>query len=569
MSNGDLSQITSEIPDLIGVISRKRQTKVPGNAPLDEFGEYFDYNRFYNEGTPAADADSRSRSDASSIPGLTSGPSEEDGAPSPRSTEDAFHFKEAVEKVKQHDDRFTLPAREIRPNGPESYPWHMELDNTLASGGPDIQGYGGSSPLSPASSNGTAPSAYHSSSSADSPLSRGKRHRPLDNPEKVAQMRKIGACFRCKTRKVNCDQQSPCSRCKADAAKYCNDDGELAEHMCFRRQSAGSDLVFQVIWRTVPPIVASQKGNPEGWSVYFSPRPTTEQPLVITVARDESSYLNGSQRWQRWQNNQAQAAPQYVLDPHHIPEDTELIRWASYQMVGGESLDLQSALDVLVSNYAQNEHSFLPHHALVRKVHHMRCMYKIWRHEKFFCQRYPGSSLEELPSQLSQDLKRILVFRMKPLESDILTQFGKILDTSLKQHERLPLWACMMQFMLMYRDIYALNRSEDICGDPQQIKSVTMSTFSNLVVMCEISFGKKKPEAMADDANVNPAMNIVKRQLNECFRSVEMRRDEFYRTIQDCPTHSSMLDRLFCVLLIGPQRGAARPGARASKRAKR
>lgn len=54
-----------------------------------------------------------------------------------------------------------------------------------------------------------------------------------------------------------------------------------------------------------------------------------------------------------------------------------------------------------------------------------------------------------------------------------------------------------------------------------------MSTFSNLVVMCEISFGKKKPEAMADDANVNPAMNIVKRQLNECFRSVEMRRDEF------------------------------------------
>ncbi|KAI0829973.1 hypothetical protein F5Y06DRAFT_209912 [Hypoxylon sp. FL0890] len=262
MSNSDLSQITSEIPDFIGGLPKRRQPKVP--APPDEFDQYFDYKRFY-EGTPAADADSRSRSDASSIPGLTSGPSEEDGAPSPRSTEDAYQYKEGLEKIKQHDDRFTVPAREIRPNGVESYPWQMEIDNTQGSSGADSQGYGGSSPLSPASSNGaSSSSAYHSSTSGDSPLSRGKRHRPLDNPEKVAQMRKIGACFRCKTRKVpvsshaylsapfligyKCDQQMPCSRCKADAAKYCNDDGELAEQLCFRRHSASSDLVFGAIW---------------------------------------------------------------------------------------------------------------------------------------------------------------------------------------------------------------------------------------------------------------------------------------------------------------------------------
>ncbi|KAI1415698.1 hypothetical protein F5Y13DRAFT_147784 [Hypoxylon sp. FL1857] len=271
MSNGDLSQITSEITNFIGGLPRRRQPKV--SAPPDEFDQFFDYARFY-EGTPAADADSRSRSDASSIPGLTSGPSEEDGAPSPRSTEDDFHYKEAVEKIKQHDDRFTVPAREIRPNGVESYPSQMEIDSTLvgssvADGQGYSQGYGGSSPHSPASSNGaSSSSAYHSSTSGDSPLSRGKRHRPLDNPEKVAQMRKIGACFRCKTRKVpvsslacfflfllapfliryKCDQQMPCSRCKADAAKYCNDDGELAEQLCFRRHSSSSDLVFGAMW---------------------------------------------------------------------------------------------------------------------------------------------------------------------------------------------------------------------------------------------------------------------------------------------------------------------------------
>ncbi|KAI2616593.1 hypothetical protein GGR54DRAFT_233327 [Hypoxylon sp. NC1633] len=245
MSNSDLSQITSEIPDFIGGLPKRRQPKVP--APPDEFDQYFDYKRFY-EGTAAADADSRSRSDASSIPGLTSGPSEEDGASSPRSTEDAFHFKEAVEKIKQHDDRFTVPAREIRPNGVESYPWHMEIDNTLGPNGADVQGLGSNTSLSPASSHGTTSSAYHSSTSVDSPLSRGKRNRPLDNPEKVAQMRKIGACFRCKMRKVTCDQQMPCSRCKDDAARYCSDDGELAEHMCIRRPLPSSDIVFGVIW---------------------------------------------------------------------------------------------------------------------------------------------------------------------------------------------------------------------------------------------------------------------------------------------------------------------------------
>ncbi|KAI0151917.1 hypothetical protein F4776DRAFT_1851 [Hypoxylon sp. NC0597] len=559
MSNSDLSQITSEIPDFIGGLPKRRQPKVP--APPDEFDQYFDYKRFY-EGTPAADADSRSRSDASSIPGLTSGPSEEDGAPSPRSTEDAFHYKEAVEQIKQHDDRFTVPAREIRPNGVESYPWHMEIDNAGSSGA-DNQGYGGSSPLSPASSNGaSSSSAYHSSTSGDSPLSRGKRHRPLDNPEKVAQMRKIGACFRCKTRKVPCDQQMPCSRCKADAAKYCSDDSELAEQLCFRRHSGSSDLVFGAIWRKVNPPAVSHRGNPQRWNVYFKPCSTTEVPLVISVVRDEGNNLNSNQTWPRWQTNPAQTAHRYFLNPHCVPEDAILIKWASFQILGRESHDFQSALDVLVCRYSQEEHYFLPHHQLVRQVHNLRCMYRIWRQERLYCQRFPDSGLEELPNQIRQDLRRIILFRMKTLELDILDKLWKILEKP--QHDRLPLWACMMQVILMYRDIFALNRSEDI-GDALQVQSLTTSLFNNLVVMCEICFGKKKPEIMADDGNP------VKRQLNVDFRKVENFRDEFYQTVQDCVTyqHSSTLDRLFCVLLIGPQRGATRAGARASKRARR
>lgn len=52
-----------------------------------------------------------------------------------------------------------------------------------------------------------------------------------------------------------------------------------------------------------------------------------------------------------------------------------------------------------------------------------------------------------------------------------------------------------------------------------------MSLFSNLVVMCENCFGKKKPEAIVDDGNFQTS--AARRQLNDDFRTVEGRRDDF------------------------------------------
>lgn len=67
--------------------------------------------------------------------------------------------------------------------------------------------------------------------------------------------------------------------------------------------------------------------------------------------------------------------------------------------------------------------------------------------------------------------------------------------------------------------------SIDLCGDQLQIQTITTSVFSNLVVMCEICFGKKKPEPMTEDGS--PMLSAAKRQLNADFRRVEIRRDEF------------------------------------------
>ncbi|KAI5862720.1 hypothetical protein GGS23DRAFT_89463 [Durotheca rogersii] len=234
-------------------------------------------------------------------------------------------------------------------------------------------------------------------------------------------------------------------------------------------------------------------------------------------------------------------------------------------MLGDGASDFQTALDALVRNYARSGQSFLPHYDLVRKVHEMRCLYRIWSHQKFFYQG-SGPCLDELPGQIRQSLKRIAISRMKTREVDVLAQFRKALDSGLKPEERLPIWACMMQFILMYRSLFDLNQSEDLRGDPLQIRTVTTNLFSNLVVMCEISFGKKKPEAIADDGN--PATGPIKRELNADFRRVESRRDEFYQSCSNDP-RSCRLDHLLGVLLAGTQRGATRSGARAPKRARR
>ncbi|KAI1075077.1 hypothetical protein F5B20DRAFT_585652 [Whalleya microplaca] len=552
MDNHDLSlpQLASQAPGVINQVEKRNPTQ------STDFDQYFDYKRFYGEES-AADPESRSRSDASSIPGLTSGPSEEDGAPSPGPSVDPFHLKLAVKQFKQHDDRFTVPAREIRPNGAEPYPPEMEIDNPPSPNTyvPNTKAPVGKNTMF-SHSKGVSP-CTHVPIQGDSPLSRGKRNKPLGDPDKVADVRKVGACSRCKARKITCDAQGPCMKCKSAAAKYCKDDDGLAECMCFRRPFNGPNFVFHTIWKVESdpsPAVSrnNTQGCPQNWKVYYDAYPAAAVPLDVSVLG-----VNGHN------------AKQYVLNRDSVPEAVRLFQWAESQMARDETPNLQTALDALTMNYAQKGNYFLPLFDLVRKVHEIRCMYKIWRHWKFFCQKGPGWNLEELPPSIHKGLKGIATHRMKALESDILSQIEKCHKVDVKQPDRLPLWASMLQLILMYRDIFTLFQSEGLREDYEEVKMMTEKLFNNIVVMYETCFSKKKSEPIVEDGTPNG--NATALQLNAYFRIVEARRDEFYQAIRDCPSrrYSCKLDFLLHFLLAEPQKGQTRSKARETKRARR
>lgn len=181
-----LSEIVSQVPSIIKLSKRAR------DPTSDICSQFFNFDEYY-EGEPSSPG-TRTRSVTCSDPGLTSGPSEVDGASSPGPGEDIFQSEVTIKQVKQHDDRFTVPEREIRPKGLQ-YPSKIHLDN--------VPSPTGSSPTSHTVmilSNPGSPPMHDASIT----LQRGRRTQPLDqqNRQKAAFMRNLGACFRCRERKV-------------------------------------------------------------------------------------------------------------------------------------------------------------------------------------------------------------------------------------------------------------------------------------------------------------------------------------------------------------------------------
>lgn len=203
MKGQDLSQILSQVPGVIRDVKEVRKNTNTHPTPLNfDLDQIFDFPLYYGD-RQRGGHDARSRSDASSTPELTSGSSEEDGAHSPGPSVDAFRLKDAVKKVKQQDDCFTLPTREIRPKGGGvSYPLNIQLDNTLGHYGSSTQ-----FPQDVIANNSRSPRSLDGAplDSNTVPVkntSRGKRSGPVANSDKIACVRKRGACARCRALKV-------------------------------------------------------------------------------------------------------------------------------------------------------------------------------------------------------------------------------------------------------------------------------------------------------------------------------------------------------------------------------
>jgi hypothetical protein len=220
-------------------------------------------------------------------------------------------------------------------------------------------------------------------------------------------------------------------------------------------------------------------------TIYFNPYRPRAPPLtvpVVTVERetcDRSSYSFGTR------------GTQYQLDTDRFSlSENMLVEWASSQM-RSEDGGFQSALDHLVMSFMDSSRpDILPQSDLLQKVHKLRCLYKVWSQTEFVCQRQQGCNLEPLPRELGLVLKAMSAKLIKGIENDVL---GELAGRRPKMAaDRLALWACMMQIVLLYHDLITIVSSQEpwIHKDLQQ-KAENLLNYA--AVMCDLHFGKKKP----------------------------------------------------------------------------
>jgi hypothetical protein len=184
--------------DLLGVSGAQ-------DVNIDEWFDYPGYCR-----GDQMDVDPQSSSGYESIPALThtSSTSRSDAGdlfsssppPSPP------RMRKQLDEYKQHDDHLTIPQAGERNVKASTYLPLMQMQHSFAAdprsapdsqrGSPDVTTRITS--VSPP----RGPLTPDSASSSKSPLGRGKRTKPLNNKEDVAEVRAMGACYRCKITKV-------------------------------------------------------------------------------------------------------------------------------------------------------------------------------------------------------------------------------------------------------------------------------------------------------------------------------------------------------------------------------
>ncbi|KAI1180608.1 hypothetical protein F4777DRAFT_254707 [Nemania sp. FL0916] len=522
-----LSQLASQVPGVLTQVSKRRR-----GTPALDLTQFFDFPAFYGEDEPS-NPGSRSRSVASSDPGLTSGPSEEDGAPSPSPAFDPYH-KEAIRRIKQQDDRFTVPEREIRPKGGLPYPSKIHLD-----GVPSPTGSSSTGNHVVILSNPGSPTMLLDSVVEDNhTLNRGKRTKPLDNPEKVAVMRKLGACYRCKARKVPCDEGAPCSGCTKDAAKSqhtnCN---ELARQICFRQQpTTAFSEINRIICAKMPPRGVAKANL--CFNIFFSQYNSHSPALAVPVLQVEREKYNVSS-----QSREARDT-QYELDTKEFSlDETMLVRWASSQMKL-EDDGFQSALDsFVISCIEYGGLDVLQHSDLLKKVHKLRCLYKVWSQDSFVCRKRGECDLEQLPSEIHRVLKAMAAKLIKGIENDVLSELTARRQ-KLASLDRLILWACMMQVVLLYHDLITVVSSKEV-WIREDLPQKAEALMNYAVVMCDLHFGKKKPTLPTEHGPY----------LSCCFEKAECLQLKFFAEVRQ---QNQPSDKVLIALLAKHQKCSTR-----------
>lgn len=113
----------------------------------------------------------------------------------------------------------------------------------------------------------------------------------------------------------------------------------------------------------------------------------------------------------------------------------------------------------------------------------MACFFRIWKTPSFWC-RDPSGKTAALPISVQAQLRTIVQRGIHSIEHDILKELDSLITPphQPKPDDKLALWACLWQLMIIYRDLTAaskvwLARNDRGLNDPLACK-YSFATFS-------------------------------------------------------------------------------------------
>ncbi|KAM7222147.1 hypothetical protein V8F06_002419 [Rhypophila decipiens] len=390
---------------------------------------------------------------------------------------------------------------------------------------PTIEFFNASSPSSDAS-HGSLPSSESPSDSSHN----GPRGRILRAPEETNEVRKIGACYRCRIGRVKCDTALVCRKCSVDVSKPgC----EFVSKTCIREEPSKVGGVSASRWswkasRFSPRRDDFIKSERTRLHVRFPFQGRSSRGLEITATpfRD----VKGSRN-----------RPLYGIVPDEGPGVDQIIAWVKAQIASNDKQDFESYLEKLHISLtarmagkptlsAQPRGVVKTQQDLLKNILSMRCMWKVWSCEKFDVRTPSGDAVHSNwdTSAIEDHLQRVAEQALSSLEKTILRDMDRYLSPSdirddrpvLKSAMNVAAWIILWQMILLYRksvirtlvqqerDQKEVNAAPFVLGKVvspstkrHKFHEITERLFQGVVVMYSETFRTRKVLEGLRDAN--------------------------------------------------------------------
>ncbi|KAM0329846.1 hypothetical protein ACHAQA_004011 [Verticillium albo-atrum] len=488
-------------------------------APEEDLVQaYFDLAAYYGDGSD--DAQSRSESSSILTPGL-----DYDMATSPSVISDSYDLdpEEVQQVLTEATQKYLNDAR--RHDGPLIWPQTdpsqaLPRHSTLSLSGRKKRSRRPSSPAS--------------------------RH--VKNPAETARVRKLGACIKCRIEKLKCNDDTVCVSCQS---KY---GLPLCQRTCLRKTL--TEIAKQTTYirytglryNQEQAVLRTKCAFGEGVrDVFLSFSDIDLQaPTLKTVFRKCHSLNDGSE---------------VIAFPRdRVPSHGQLVEWVEHQILAerhaGRIHGFEGSIDTFVLKYVRSGTSrkALPQARLMRKIHEMRCMYRIWKMDTLYWRHAQTAHHTPLPPFIHAELRQIVKSALESCERDILGELDKFLKPSgIPAKDRAPMWAGLWQLIFTFTDLTRTfkeaNRLSNVHPGFEACKVMTEQLLIGIMSFYGSHYRQAsnlKVSLQCLEATYIPSSS-QRKEVGEAFQHARHDRGAFHDYIQVSPDE---LDRLLKTLVV-------------------